>query len=691
MATIAKIREKRNLLLIIIIIAMLLFLLPYDAIMSFFVKDEVGEVNGGDISVSEWTSQVQKRQMTNLNYPNNQMENAVWSDVIEKRLLGDDYSELGIDVSDEELEEITLGTNPSSFVLSTFHGGNVTEQTMQNYGYHMDRIETKEGQVALINLIKNKRKREKWENLVKKGLYANSLEAKYNDIMSQEKVDVEYVLAKFTDIPDSIISLDDSDIRAYFNKHKQDPEYKVARENRDVKYVEFVIEPSEKDIAFSKEQASKLANTWSNAENDTLFAQANKASFNDITYKDATFSGPENDSINVVPVGTVIGPFQTDKVKNKHIIVKVTGRDMVPDSSRVRHILFKVQNTMQPQDITDLKEKAEGVMADIKSGKVKFEDAVTEFSEDQGSLDKGGDYGWFDINANYVQPYKDFAFERNKGDIDIVQSNFGYHLMEVVDQSPKTQVSTKYKKVETDIVASIETKKEVFRMADEFSLSCNNNMVDFETAAEEKGISVLEGNNIYRTNQSVGKLQNAGRLISWMYNTNKVGTVSQPQETQKSYVVAVMNKIKKAGIPEYENVKEEMEVEVMKEKKGEMYAKMMDLNSLQEVADAVGGAIKTARGISLNSANLSGSGVSGADPEVVGLAHGIAVGEMSSPIVGEFGIYVIAPATEKTAATIKEQYVTEQDGLITSAQNSFNQVYSSMTSKAKVADTRFDN
>ena len=91
----------------------------------------------------------------------------------------------------------------------------------------------------------------------------------------------------------------------------------------------------------------------------------------------------------------------------------------------LRHILVddeKVANDLQTQ---------------IKSKKAKFEDLAQANSKDTGSAAKGGSLGWADA-SNYVAPFSEAVKATPKGQLAAkpVQSQFGWHVIEVVDVRP---------------------------------------------------------------------------------------------------------------------------------------------------------------------------------------------------------------------------------------------------------------
>jgi peptidyl-prolyl cis-trans isomerase D len=121
----------------------------------------------------------------------------------------------------------------------------------------------------------------------------------------------------------------------------------------------------------------------------------------------------------------------------RKIYTQNQARYHVPEQATVRHILFMTQGK-PPADDEKIKAQAQDVLNQIKSGKLKFEDAVTKYSEDPGSKDKGGVYA----NVQHDQMTKEFdqaTFSQKVGDITLVKSSFGYHILQVQSREPAHQ------------------------------------------------------------------------------------------------------------------------------------------------------------------------------------------------------------------------------------------------------------
>jgi parvulin-like peptidyl-prolyl isomerase len=102
---------------------------------------------------------------------------------------------------------------------------------------------------------------------------------------------------------------------------------------------------------------------------------------------------------------------------------------------KASHILLQVSPTASTAELKAAKAKLEGIAADIKSGKIKFEEAAAQFSECP-SKTKGGDLGeWTYGGSDETQMDKLFskaAFATKVGELTpVVHTQFGFHLIKV--------------------------------------------------------------------------------------------------------------------------------------------------------------------------------------------------------------------------------------------------------------------
>ena len=115
-----------------------------------------------------------------------------------------------------------------------------------------------------------------------------------------------------------------------------------------------------------------------------------------------------------------------------------------PESVRVSHILFSIQDAATNRELTEdqkleKKRLAEKVLAEAKSG-ADFSSLVKKYSEDQASLDRGGEYAIVRSKPDRVGTVPEFeaaAFSLATNKIsDIVTTRFGYHIIRANERIP---------------------------------------------------------------------------------------------------------------------------------------------------------------------------------------------------------------------------------------------------------------
>ena len=678
MAMIEKIRQQRGLLLAMVGIGLLSFLIPYDAVMSLFGNNNsaIGEIDGQTISAQEWQRALQDREPL-FQYQGNEqsLSNDTWNQLVENFLYQDEFENLGIEISEDEYEEITFGELLSPFVKSTIYGGKDSASFKEQVRKSFDGMDAKMAE-NWKKLIKQKRQKEKYDLMLRKAAYANNIDAKWAFKAANDKVSVEYVVKTFTEIPDSTIAWTDSDVRAYYNKHKNDREYRQET-SRSVKYISFPVRATDTDSATLRESLEKIMNDFRTASNDSMFASNNAGNAAEAytNYTDGMFPTDIESRIKGDSLGTVIGPVVSN---GRYFLIKPSKRGVDNNQVEARHILIKDKATG--------KAKLDSLKNVITASK-NFEEMAKQYSEDPGSGANGGGLGKFGRGA-MVKPFEDACFNGAVGSLQIVESDFGWHLIEVTGNNfPYTKVA----QIDRVIEPSSKTVKGAYASAKEFSLNCADT-VSFRAAADtlNGGTQLIEGKNIKPNATSVASLAEAGELTGWAYGA-ELGEVSQPMMIGKEYIIAALTEVKEKGVPTFENVYDVMKAETIKEKKAEKYAAMMNEGSLADIAARIGSEVKKADNVSMRSSNLPMSGVSGQENVVIGACFGIGTGKMSKAIIGKGGVYVIQRSADVVVGESADNYDSDRDRTTASfQQKATNTVFTSFREAAQIEDNRYD-
>ena len=683
MAMIEKIRNQRWLLIVVVGVSLLGFLIN-GAVLKWIQggNSDIGEINGENITATEWMAAIDEQKLL-FNYNGNEtgLSNDTWNNLVESKLLSGQFEELGLSVSDEEYDEILFGEMTSPYVRQVIYQGQVDSTKRNSLRTNFDGMPANIS-TGYKNLISFKRMKEKYDLMVKKGQYANNLDGKWAFKQASDKVSLSYVVKTYAEIPDSTVTVSESDIRDYYNKHKNDREYK-QESSRSVEYIKFPVRASSMDSTTLKAQLADLSESFRTSKGDSSFAaeNANTPAKAFIKYHAGSFPEPFNTQVTSDSLGKVIGPFIHN---NGFCIAKVSSRINQVDSVRARHILVKADRKI-PAELATARAKADSIK-NVIAKENNFEAMAAQYGTD-GTKNSGGDLNWFARGA-MVKEFDEAAFSGAKGALQIVVTDFGVHILEVTDQ--KIAVA-KVAIVDRRIEPSSGTRKDAYRLASDFSLNFADT-ASFRAAADtlNGGTVITPGKNIKPNATNIPGLANGGTVVSWAYGA-ELGEVSQPMMIDNDYIIAALTEIKERGVPTLENVYDKMKAEAIKEKKAEKYMAMMTQGSLAEIATAVGSTVKTAADLTLKATNIPGSGVNAQEYEVVGIAFGMKKDFVSSPIKGKGGVYVLQKTSDVVEGVSEDNYTKDRETLATSVQNkAATAVFNSFKEEGEIEDNRYE-
>ena len=108
------------------------------------------------------------------------------------------------------------------------------------------------------------------------------------------------------------------------------------------------------------------------------------------------------------------------------------------EERRASHILITVAKDAPQPERDKAKARAQELLTEVRKTPSEFAAVAKKNSQDPGSAAAGGDLDFFGRGA-MVKPFEDAAFAMKKGEIsDLVQSDFGYHIIMLTDvKSPK--------------------------------------------------------------------------------------------------------------------------------------------------------------------------------------------------------------------------------------------------------------
>ena len=701
MSTLGSIRKRSTLLLLVIGVAMLAFILG-DFMQSTRSGGGggafVGEVAGEKISIQIFEERIQKgtENWKNSN-PNStlnqetlaQIRNSIWDEYIKELLMDAEYEALGIDVDSEELFELFQGNNvhPEISKIEIFQDPTTKQfdrARMIQYMKGLDNDQTGEAREQWLGFeeyISNLRKNNKYKLLVEKGMYVSSAEAQLYFNQGNENISFEYVPVSFNHIADSLVDVTDSEIEDCYENHLN--EYQ-QEESSNVDYVAFTVIPSAKDEEDTENNLADLTKTFASYTDFEVFVRRNSDNTNTIfnfTKEDGILDTNAS-LLFTAEKGTVLGPYLFSE--GNYRLAKLADVQYRPDSVEARHLLITPDEN---KDLDSTNALVESIKKEIESGK-DFADLAQKHSIDKTSAIKGGDLGWFKEGA-MVAEFNEVCFTADKGDLTIVQSQFGVHLIEVTKKSRNVK-KVKIAYIDRIVEPSSETYHNYYTQAAQFAGALlNTDTTTFNELVATKNLVKRNEEQVSPSKQNISGLENSRGMIRWMKNAN-VGQVSEVFEFGNNYVVATLTKVNSKGDIPLEDIKEEIKAKVLKKKKGKMIVDEINTESfstLAELAIRMSSQVQQASKTTFLSSQVQDLGN---EPELVGLICASEKEVITQPIVGNNAVFVtkvMSRNQERTSGDFSQQQVQISQALKQSASAA---AYNAVKENAGIVDNRND-
>ena len=674
MSVLEKIRSKTSLLVGIVGLALVIFIL--ESLLGsggalFSNQDlEVGKINGDKIDYPAFSAKVNEQiaqiQQSNPNTTiddktKEQIIESVWSQMINDRVIKLEYKKLGIAVSEDELYDLML-VHPHQYVIQQLTDqktGKVYEGFARPDGtLDLTKLNQWVGQMnaeqekfwqQLEKSILEVRAAEKYNNAIKKGLYVTTAEAKDLFIAQNKQVNAAFVMKRYSSVPDSTVKVTEDEISSYYNKHQNN--YKVKDATRKIEYIAYDVMPSKADyeaIMKDAQRATDEFKTKTALEDSSYIAQESEGGAVNIAGYSKKNMVINDSTVFNASKGTVYGPY----VEGTFIkIYKLADVKSIADSAKVRHILIGLQSQKtQTQRTPEVAKRiADSLLVLIKSKQVKFDTLVKTMSDDLGSIDKGGDYGWFDENKGFVDPFKNAGLLGTIGNITIVPTQFGFHIIEVLNVSKTRHNSYTVAQITKLIAPSGETSQEYYKTASDFA-GKNQTSDAFNKSVDAEKLNKRIAENIKEGDKTLPGLEGAKDLVRWVYKAKK-GEISPVFEFKDRFIVAQLVVIKDKGIAPLEDVKDDVTAKTIRDKKAETFmtefnTKAGSSKSIDDIASKMGLTSEKSDNLTFSAFNVAAIG---REDALIGTAAAMKAGATSKAIKGDNGVFVVNVSSVKEA------------------------------------------
>ena len=685
--------RKRGIFLIVII-AMALFAFVLSGVFGNGSNTPKGEsniatVNGVDITREEFMQKVEVVQRSiGPSNGTNQAMNIVWERELRRVLLEEQYLALGLSAERAQISDalsVSLANNPTfQNEVGLFDEGRMQEyiaaaKASSDAGDRQAYQAWLDFEKSTANTILEKN----YFNLVRGGLITTLAEGEQEYHFQNDKINIEFVQIPYTKIADEDVQVTEGEIESYIRAHSKDFE---VDPQVDIQYVSYNENPSAEDVEAAKEDISKLLNDFATTSDNVEFVNANsEISYTDRWYLKSDIPEIIANDVMELELNEIHGPYKDGDTYN---LVKVFETRLMADSAKAKHILIRFQGlNTAPQDVVRTKDNAQkladSILSVVKRDKSKFDSLAAEYSEDLSNKDDGGDLGYF-APGRMVPEFNDFVFDNNAGDIGVVETDFGFHIVKI-DELKNIQRAVKLANILKKIEASEKTINDVFSNASKFELATKDK--DFSELANENGIVLKPVNKIGELDATIPGVGNNRSIVSWAFNEDtKIGDVRRFNITN-GYVIAQLTRRNPKGLLSIAEASATVTPILRNEKKAKKIRESVSGSDIQEVAKSQSVSVKTANAISMSAPTLADGGT---EPKVVGVAFGTKAGETTKLIDGINGVYMVRVLAVNNAPDLQDysSFANQLNAKIAPSINS--NVFNALKNAAEIEDNRAD-
>ncbi|HIG73922.1 MAG TPA: peptidylprolyl isomerase [Bacteroidetes bacterium] len=556
-----------------------------------------------------------------------QIENEVFDALVDNALRTNEMDRLGIEVSDAEVASLINGERPDPLILQLFpdgQGGVDRTRLREIVDQSGEDPELRAQLVALQEQIRTSRRQAKLDAMVSASVRVSRAEVEREFVRRNRRANARFVALRYADVPDGEVEVTEDDLRDYYRENAADFERKKTY---NVEYVSFTKQPTAEDSTRAIAALRELRDEFASSDSPEAFARQNAFGAESAAeFVPAADLAPELASAiySNPQAGRVVGPIVAG---GEAVLARITDVRAADDPIvNARHILFP----------KDQRARAEQVKQEIQSGSITFADAARQYSTDESNASRGGELGWFG-RGRMVRPFEEAAFSAPAGRVTgPVETQFGWHLIRVEGRSTQEAEIVR-------IARAVEGNYgRVREAAEDFQIFTEEEDRDFVQAAQEENLEVTSV--LVAEDQTFVPGLQVGRPFFRFLRSAAEGSLSEPIDAGDRFVVARLTEVLPEGTRPFEEVRTQIEAEVLTQKKRAIQAERLraalegGAASLDALAQSIGGDVQTADGLSLASPTVAGFG---REPSLVGAAFGLKPGQRSGVVEGENAVFVV--------------------------------------------------
>ena len=610
---------------IVIAGALLAFILSLKTEMGFSGNDpRVGVIDGEKINYSEYYNQYEQVKAQSGAQESNEQQsamlaNAAWQALIGKYVLTPGFDKMGLRVTEPERMSMVSGRHPSQAFYNAFADPRTGEYNVAAVHQFLSEAEANaQAQQAWAQLNEQARmEREvaKFLGLIKGGVYVNSLEVANGVNSANNTYAGKWAGKKYSAVPDSLIQLKSSDIKAYYNSHKN--MFKQTP-SRALSYVVFEVSPTDDDMLALEKSVAEVGAQFAATEELKSFVRANRNGKIADNYVSAKQLSEEE--AKALLDGATYGPVLKN---NEWTMARALDTKIVPDSMGIRHIVLPyTQEALADSLLTVLK------------GGADFAQVAAQYSVYDATAANGGEVG--------VMPFSAFSGEfaaalanAKTGDIVKIASGDAIQLMQVY-RADKPSKHVQVASITYPVEASAATRRDIHNQAGTFSVNAKGSVEAFNEAASAAAVTPRIAS-LAQGERTIRGLEDSRDVARWAYGA-EVGDVSEIFPVGKDYVIAMLTEIDDNEFAPLEKVSAQIRAQVLRDKKYDYIVKELSGSTLDEQAKSLGTEVADFDNVTFGAFYVNGPGF---EPRLIGaISSTTEKGVLSAPVKGLSGVYV---------------------------------------------------
>ena len=547
------------------------------------------------------------------------LANAAWQALIGKYVLTPGFDKMGLRVTEPERMSMVSGQHPSQAFYNAFADPRTGEYNVAAVHQFLSEAEANaQAQQAWAQLNEQARmEREvaKFLGLIKGGVYVNSLEVANGVNSANNTYAGKWAGKKYSAVPDSLIQLKSSDIKAYYNSHKN--MFKQTP-SRALSYVVFEVSPTDDDMLALEKSVAEVGAQFAATEELKSFVRANRNGKIADNYVSAKQLSEEE--AKALLDGATYGPVLKN---NEWTMARALDTKIVPDSMGIRHIVLPyTQEALADSLLTVLK------------GGADFAQVAAQYSVYDATAANGGEVG--------VMPFSAFSGEfaaalanAKTGDIVKIASGDAIQLMQVY-RADKPSKHVQVASITYPVEASAATRRDIHNQAGTFSVNAKGSVEAFNDAASAAAVTPRIAS-LAQGERTIRGLEDSRDVARWAYGA-EVGDVSEIFPVGKDYVIAMLTEIDDNEFAPLEKVSAQIRAQVLRDKKYDYIVKGLSGSTLDEQAKSLGTEVADFDNVTFGAFYVNGPGF---EPRLIGaISSTTEKGVLSAPVKGLSGVYV---------------------------------------------------